>query len=143
MVEEKSAKIEKYKSQNERVGDEISRIKAARLQIKTQDEAIKEHWRANNTSREEIESIEREYIIATEELTEETAHMNDLERSISELESGCHKFKSEIELHVKDFNEKIGRLMPGAVTMQIVYNPHGDTIKEMLNVDIDHDIIVS
>ncbi|OBZ85111.1 Kinetochore protein ndc80 [Choanephora cucurbitarum] len=142
-IEEKTKKINKYKSMVERAGEEKKRLEQQLQNIQQQVEASRAKMAEKNVSEEELTAVYERVKVLEKEHAELGKTAEESRQAYQEKTSKLNRYKEQVEKLVEEYNQKARALDSSILqgeNILIQYNPSGKTLKEKTDVDIEEEL---
>lgn len=137
--------MEKYRSINKVVEDEVERLDNENQKLEQQKAELEEKLHEKNVSLADLESLSKEYDAEKKRSTDLTAHLETRQLAYNEKMETLTVLKDKVRRQVDEFNAKVKKLFPMGQEQHeflLVYNPGAKTANEMLSYDVDQKLMV-
>ncbi|OAD00106.1 hypothetical protein MUCCIDRAFT_83526 [Mucor lusitanicus CBS 277.49] len=142
--QEKRKRVEKYRSINKVVEDEVKRLDNENQILEQQKAELEEKLKEKNVSLAALESLAKEHEAEMKRCADLTAHLETRRLAYSEKTQTLTILRDKVRQQVDEFNTKVKKLFPTGSEQHeflLVYNPGATAPNEELSYDVDQKLI--
>ncbi|KAK4512357.1 uncharacterized protein ATC70_003055 [Mucor velutinosus] len=142
--QEKRKRVEKYRSINKVVEEEVKRLDNENQRLEQQKAELEEKLREKNVSLATLESLAKEHEAEKKRCADLTAHLETRRLAYNEKMDTLTALRDRVRKQVDEFNTKIKKLFPSGQEQHellLVYNPGATATNQMLSYDVDQKLI--
>ncbi|GAN03177.1 hypothetical protein MAM1_0035d02628 [Mucor ambiguus] len=138
--QEKRKRVEKYRSINKVVEDEVKRLDSENHKLEQQKAELEEKLKEKNVPLATLESLVKEHEAETKRCADLTAHLETRRLAYNEKVETLMVLRDKVRKQADEFNTKVKKLFPTVQEQHeflLVYNPGATTANELLSYDVD------
>lgn len=143
--QEKRKRVEKYRSINKVVENEVKRLDSENQRLEQQKAELEEKLKGKNVSLATLETMAKEHEAEMKRCADLTAHLETRRIAYNEKMETLNIQRDRVCKQVDEFNAKVKKLFPTDQQQHellLVYNPGATAANEMLSYDVDQKLIV-